>query len=65
MAQGVSRRPSGFDPGLFQLGFVVDKFALGEVFPCQFHSTVAPLKWKSRKNLISFIIFITGLHNKP
>jgi hypothetical protein len=32
------------------------------VFPCQFHSTGAPLKWKSRKN---FIIFITGLHNKP
>ena len=32
------------------------------VFLCQFHSTGAPLKWKSRKNLI---IFITGLHNKP
>jgi hypothetical protein len=32
------------------------------VFPCEFHSTGAPLKWKSRKNLI---IFITGLHNKP
>jgi hypothetical protein len=32
------------------------------VFPCHFHSTGAPLKWKSRKNLI---IFITGLHNKP
>jgi hypothetical protein len=38
-------------------------FSLGtSVFPCQFHSTGAPLKWKSRKNLI---IFITGLHNKP
>jgi hypothetical protein len=32
------------------------------VFPCQFHSTDAPLKRKSRENLI---IFITGLHNKP
>ena len=31
-------------------------------FPCQFHSTVAPLKGKSRKNLI---IFLTVLHNKP
>jgi hypothetical protein len=31
------------------------------VFPCQFHSTATPLKWKSRKNLI----FITALHNKP
>jgi hypothetical protein len=32
------------------------------VFPCQFHSTGAPLKWTSRENLI---IFITGFHNKP
>jgi hypothetical protein len=31
------------------------------VFPCQFHSTGAPLHGKT-KNLI---IFITGLHNKP
>jgi hypothetical protein len=31
------------------------------VFPCEFHSTGEPLKWKSRKNLV----FITGLHNKP
>jgi hypothetical protein len=32
------------------------------VFPCQFHSTGAPLKWKNRKNLITFL---TVLHNKP
>ena len=32
------------------------------VFPCQFYSTGATLKWKSRTKLI---IFITGLHNKP
>jgi hypothetical protein len=31
-------------------------------FPCQFHSTGAPLKWKSRKNVITFI---TVLHDKP
>jgi hypothetical protein len=31
------------------------------VFPCQFHSTVAPLHGKTKK----LIIFITGLHNKP
>ena len=31
------------------------------VFSCQFDSTAAPLKWKSRRNLI----FITELHNKP
>ena len=31
------------------------------VFPCQFHSTSAPLQAKTKK----LIIFITGLHNKP
>jgi hypothetical protein len=30
------------------------------VFPCQFHSTGAPLKWKRQKNFV----FITGLHYK-
>jgi hypothetical protein len=33
-------------------------------FPCQFHSTGAPLYAKTKK-LIILIIFITGLHNKP
>jgi hypothetical protein len=32
------------------------------VFPCQFHSTVAPLLGKMKKPLI---IFITWLHNNP
>jgi hypothetical protein len=31
------------------------------VFPCQFHSTGAPLQGKTKK----LIIFITGLHNQP
>jgi hypothetical protein len=31
------------------------------VFPCQFHSTDAPLQGKRKK----LIIFITGLHNRP
>jgi hypothetical protein len=30
-------------------------------FPCQFHSTGAPLQGKTKK----LITFITGLHNKP
>jgi hypothetical protein len=34
------------------------------VFPCQFHSTGAPLLGKGQKIIIIFI-FITGLHNKP
>jgi hypothetical protein len=29
--------------------FGVDKVALGQVFPCQFHSTVAPLLGKKKK----------------
>jgi hypothetical protein len=33
------------------------------VFPCQFHSTGAPLLGKGQKIII--FIFTTGLHNKP
>jgi hypothetical protein len=33
------------------------------VFPCQFHSTGAPLHGETGGNKL--IIFITGLHNKP
>jgi hypothetical protein len=54
---------------------VVDKVALGQVFlrvlrffPCQFHSTGAPLLEKGQKIIIIIIIiviFITGLRNKP
>jgi hypothetical protein len=34
-------------------------------FPCQFHCTGAPLKWKGRKTSINIFIFLIGLHNKP
>jgi hypothetical protein len=51
-----TRRP-GFDAGSFHVGFVVDKVALGQVFPppstsvfpYQFHSTGAPLLGKRKK----------------
>ena len=37
MAQAVSRRPltqgPGFDPGSVHVGFVVNKVAVGQVFP--------------------------------
>jgi hypothetical protein len=62
------RRPAGFDPGSVHVGFVVDKWHWDRfspstsVFPCQFHSTGAPLLGKTKKNTI---IFITGLQNKP
>jgi hypothetical protein len=36
------------------------------VFPCQFHSTGAPLLGKGQKIIIIIIvIFTTGLHKKP
>jgi hypothetical protein len=54
-----------FDSGSVPVGLVV---VLGRifprstsVFPCQFHSTGAPLHGKMEK----LIVFITGLHNKP
>jgi hypothetical protein len=57
------------DPDSFHVGFVVDKVALGKVFPpstlvffCQFHSICSPLFGKGQKIII---IIITGLHNKP
>jgi hypothetical protein len=57
------------NPGSVDVGFVVDKVALGQVFSpitsvflCQFHSTGAPLQGKTKKTLI---IFITGLHKQP
>jgi hypothetical protein len=30
--------------------FLVEKVALGQVFPCQFHSTAVPLQGKTKKN---------------
>jgi hypothetical protein len=68
LVAGLSLRGPGFNPGSVHVGFVVGKVALGQVFLrvlrfflCQFHSPGAPLKWKSRQNLI---IFLMGLHNK-
>jgi hypothetical protein len=50
LAAGLPPRRPGFDPGSVHVGFVVDKVALGRVFPpnssvlpCQFRSTGAPL----------------------
>jgi hypothetical protein len=52
------------------VGFVVVKLAQGQVFspstsvfPCQFHSTGAPLLGKMKRKKL--LIFITGLHKKP
>ena len=46
---GLSRTGTGFSPSTSN-------------FPCQYHSTGAPLQLKTKNKLI---IFITGLYNKP
>jgi hypothetical protein len=71
LVAGLPQRRTGFDPGSVHVGFVVDKVAMGQVFPpntsvfpCHFHSTGAALIGKRQKIVIIFI-FIVGLHKKP
>jgi hypothetical protein len=40
-------------------------FSKLSVFPCQFHSTGAPLLVKLGKKKLLIFIFIIGLHKKP
>jgi hypothetical protein len=75
MAQAVSRRPPTAEARvrsrLSLCGICGGQSGTGagfspstSVFPCQFHSTGAPLLGKGQKIIIIFI-FIIGLHNKP
>jgi hypothetical protein len=68
---GLTLRWPVFDAGLVCVGYVVNKVALGQVFPRvlrfsrQFHSTGALLLGKGQKTIIIIVTIITGLHNKP
>jgi hypothetical protein len=68
LVAGLLQRKPGFDPGSVIVGFVVDKVALGQVypgvlrfFPVSFIPPVLHYTEIRRK----LIIFITGLHSKP
>jgi hypothetical protein len=74
MAQAVSCRPptaeAGFDPGSVHVGFVVDKLAVGQVFPdyfglplsISFHRCSIARK---RIKIIIIIVSTIRLHKKP
>jgi hypothetical protein len=72
VAQAVISRsptaPARFDPGSVRVGFVVDKVALGQVFPRELRfsnvSFILPVL-HYREKVKKLIIFIIGLHNKP
>jgi hypothetical protein len=76
MAQAVSRRPptaeARFRSRVSPCGICGGQSGIGtgfsastSVFPCQFHSTGAPLLGQGQKIIIIIVIFITGLHKKP
>ena len=60
LVASLQTRAPGFDPRSVHVGFLVDKVALGQVFPpsisvfpCQFYSTGAPLHGKTEKTHLS------------
>jgi hypothetical protein len=74
LAAGLPPRRPGFDPGSVDVGFVVDKVALGQVFPrvlrfspVNFVPPVLNYYEKTKKIIIIIInvLFTTGLHKKP
>jgi hypothetical protein len=57
-----------FDPGSVHVGFVVEKMALGQVFPPEYFGfplSISFHRCSIKRKTKKLIIFITGLHNKP
>jgi hypothetical protein len=71
LAAGLPPRRPGFDPLSVHVGFVVDKVALGQVFPESFGFPLSisfhrcSITRKTTKIIIIIVTFTTGLHNKP
>jgi hypothetical protein len=67
LVASISPRRPGFNPGSVRVGFVVDKAALGQVFPRVLRFSLVSFILPgsiTRKNGKKLTIFITGLHNK-
>jgi hypothetical protein len=68
LVAGLPPRRPGIDPGSVHVGFVLDKVALGDVFPRVLHfypiNFIPPVLHYTEKPK-KLIIFITGLHHKP
>ena len=68
LGAGLSPRRPSFDPGSVHVVFVVDKVALGQVFPrvLQFSPVnFIPLVLHYTEKWKKLIVFIIGLNNKP
>jgi hypothetical protein len=72
LVAGLPPRRPVFDPESVHVGFLVEKVAMGQVFPEYFGFPLSisfhrcSFTWKKEKKIIIFLfIYITVFHNKP